>query len=254
MKYLNKWNLKRSRISFLFKILSRSLKGKGNILFAQGTHYITAPSGGGKTMLVNYIIRTITERLGGFFWVNMDEFDSKITKTFDMTRLFESGQQKYRLPTKDDYKRFSQGIVYDEFNASYNRRMNRTTEYNETFVPLIKSVVTHRHQGHQRIYILGQMKQDTQLQEILQYKHLVFASKGYRYWYYRERDKLVSVPKKLTVISYVKIGEDSSGNATYKEISKQKIKVSIEILETYNTHAFADMFKDLPEYTDKIKH
>lgn len=251
MKYTKKWTLKKSKLVFILKIIKKILKGKGNILFAHGTHYITAPSGGGKTMLSNYIIRTITERSGGFFWVNMDQYDLKITKPFDMARLFASGHQRYRLPVKDQYKRFSQGIVYDEFNAKYNRRMNRTTEYNETFVPLITSVVTHRHQGHPRIYILGQMEQDTQLQEIIQYKHMVYASKRYRYYYYREHDKLITAPKYLSVISFIKVGVDSNGKAVYKEISKQKIKVSIELLETYNTHAFADLFKDLPEYTDK---
>lgn len=253
MRYTKKWTFKNSKLVFLLKILKRLLKGKGNIIFAHGTHMITAPSGGGKTLLSNYIIRTITERQGGFFWVNMDQYDAKITKIFDMTRLFDSGHQKYRLPIKDDYKRYSQGIIYDEFNASYNRRMNRTTEYNETFVPLIKSVVTHRHQGHPRIYVLGQMKQDTQLQEILQYKHIVFCSKGYRYWYYREQDRIISAPRHLKVLSYIKVGEDSNGNATYNMIAKQKIKVTIDLLETYNTHAFADMFNDLPEYNDKIK-
>ena len=249
MKYKNKWTFKRSRLLFLLKIIKRLLKGPGNILFAQGTHYITGPSGCGKTLLSNFIIRTLTERYGGFFWVNINQYDEAITKNFDMTKLFKEGQQKYRLPTKDAYNRKSIGIIYDEFNASYNRRMNRTTEYNETFIPLIKSVVTHRHQGHQRIYILGQMKQDTQLQEILQYKHMIFNSKRYRYWYFREQDKLISVPKYLKILSYIKTGEDSNGNATYKEIAKQKIKITIELLETYNTHAFASMFDDLPEYT-----
>lgn len=248
MKYNKKWTFKNSRIVFIFKILRKLFKGHGNILFAHGTHYITSPSGGGKTLTSNFIIRTLTARFGGFFWVNKDQYDLKITKPFEMMKLFVNGEQKYKLSIKDKHNRYSQGIIYDEFNASYNRRMNRTTEYNETFIPLIKSVVTHRHQGHKRIYILGQMKQDTQLQEIIQYKHVVNNSKGYSYWYYREKDLFIAVPKHLIIFSHIKIGEDSNGNATYKQIAKQKIKVTIELLETYDTHAFASMFDNLPEY------
>lgn len=248
MKYQSKWTFKKSRTVFILKIIKRIVDGKGNVLFAPGTHFIGAPSGGGKTLLSNFIIRTLTERFGGFFWVNKDQYDTKITKPFDMLKLFQNGEQKFKLSTKDKYNRYSLGIVYDEFNASYNRRMNRTTEYNETFVPLIKSVVTHRHQGHKRIYILGQMRQDTQLTEIIQFKHTVFNSKRYSYYYFREKNQFISVPKYLTVFSEIKIGETQTGDPIYKNIGKQKIKITIELLETYDTHAFASMFDNLPEY------
>lgn len=249
MKYNNKWTFKRSRTLFILKFLKRLFSGSGNILFAHGTHFICGVSGGGKTLLSNFIIRSLTQRSGGFFWVNMNQYDEKITRPFDMAKLFVNGEQKYRLGIKDKYNRYSQGIVYDEFNAAYNRRMNRTTEYNETFIPLIKSVVTHRHQGHKRIYVLGQMKQDTQLTEIIQYKHEVYCSKGYRYWYFREKDLFISVPKKLTVFSSIKTGENESGNPLYKKAGKIKIKVTIDLLESYNTHAFASLFDNLPEYS-----
>ena len=247
MKYTKKWSLKKSKLNFIFKLIIKLLKGRGSVLFAQGTHFITGPSGCGKTLCSNFIIRTLTARSGGFFWVNKDQYDLKITKPFDMFRLFENGEQKYRLPKIKNGHR-ALGIIFDEFNASFNRRNNRTTEYNEVFMPLIRSVVTHRHQGHQRIYILGQMRQDIQLNEIVQYKHEVFSSKRYRYFYFREKLVLISVPKKLTVISAVKIGNNPLGDPIYKDIGKTKIKVTIELLETYDTHSFASMFDNLPEY------
>jgi hypothetical protein len=76
----------------------------------------------------------------------------------------------------------------------------------------------------------------------------VFSSKRYRYFYFREKDILISVPKKLTVISAVKIGNNPLGDPIYKDIGKTKIKVTIELLETYDTHSFASMFDNLPEY------
>lgn len=251
MKKIFKW-LKRSYIGFILAIIKRWLKARPNILFGEGVHFITAPSGGGKTLLSNFIIRTITGRYGGFFWVNMNQYDEKITETFDLDKLIQKGEQKYRLNKEIEFnggKKYSRGVVVDELNARFNRRMNKTAEYNLIFIPLVKFVVTHRHAGHNRIYLLGQFNQDTQIMEVLKYKHIVSPSKGYFYYYWKEKEKLVLAPKKLLVESFIRSNEtDASGNYIWYSANKQKIKVTVELLETYNTHAFEEIFKDLPLY------
>jgi len=250
MKRVFEW-IKRSRLVFWIAILIRWLKGKANPIFAGGVHFITGASGSGKTLLSNYIIQTITQRSGGFFWANMDQYDHKITKVFDLETLFKDGKQIRKLNKSIKYNNaisYSRGIIYDELNAIFNRRINREKKYNDLFVPLITSVVTHRHQGHPRILLIGQMQQDIQFHQVVKYKHEVECTKNYSYHYWKKDLNLVKIPFILHVASSMRTGTDKDGNPIYKEIGRQKIPVTMALLESYDTYAFERLFDDLPSY------
>lgn len=255
-KYTKKWVLSRSRFLFLFKILILKLRSnKKNVLFSQGVHFITAPSGSGKTLLSNYILRELTLNKNAFMWVNIDQYEKKITEHFIINDIFNNGSQSYKLPLQNEKKQYSKGVIIDEINLHFNRRENKKKDYNDIFIPLMSFLVTHRHQNQDRIYLLGQNRnlQDTQIQSVLKYQHRVFCSKKYKYFYFRERKKMVYAPIKLKVITFLNVGQNNVGDTEWQEIKTDKIKVTIELLETYNTHGFAEFVKDLPDYKRKEK-
>lgn len=251
-KYTKKWKLKRSRLLFLIKRFFLLFKIKGNVLFSEGVHFITAPSGGGKTLLSNYILRSLCKDYKFFMWVNINQYDELMTEHFNINEIFQDSEQKYKLPKSIEGK-YSKGIIIDEVNLTFNRRENKKKDYNDIFIPLMKFLVTHRHQNQNRAYLLGQNRnlQDTQIQSILKYQHRVFCSKKYKYYFFREQNKMVYAPKKMKVITELNIGQDNSGFTIWKQIKKQKIKVTIELLNSYDTHGFAEFVKYLPEYKNK---
>lgn len=263
-KYPSKWTLKKSRIVFIFKAIWLWLKGGGGIFYGVGIHYIDGVTGGGKTLLMN-IIRQKLLKKGGFGWTNIDEFLNSFKygndwksvnaymKPFDLEKLFNDGKQIYRLPKqieKDGKKLNCKLLVLDELNANFNRRNNKSKDYNDIFIPLLKMLLTHRHRLCDRVYLLGQsmMLQDTGFQQILKYRHFVKPSKRWFYWFYREQNKMLLLPKKLIVESMIKTGIEPNGNAIWSKIKKTKIKLNPVDFLTYDTHAFAKLDDGLPQY------
>jgi len=254
-KYIEKWSLNRSRIHFTFKVIGKWFQGRPGMLFAESGHYIDGPSGAGKTLLMNIILEDMLKN-GGFAWQNIEEFFYKPVKTFDIFDLFQDGKQLYRLDSKDDKGRYCKALVLDEVNATFNRRQNKQRDYNDVFIPLVKFLTTHRHQKIPRFYLIGQslLLQDSQLQEIIKYRHYVQARKKWRYWFWRNELKMALVPVKLKVTNFIKTGTDENGQPIWTKLKqKMKIKVLPWMLETYNTHAFASMFDNLPFYSSKPK-
>jgi hypothetical protein len=227
---------------------------------ANGIHYIDSSSGGGKTLLMNYIATSLLSK-GGFFWANIDEFRHKRVLSFDMEKLYSSGEVKCKLPYKMPFAtkngefvdHYSRGIIYDEINSRFNRRQNRQRDYNDVFIPLIRDTVLHRHKQHPRVYFIGQsaLLQDTQIISLLKYRHYVNATFRWRYFFFRNEYKMVFAPVKLKVVHYKKISIDEKGDAIWKKIGKSKIKIDPSLLESYDTYAFAKLFDDLPDYDPK---
>jgi len=257
MKYKTKWSPKRSRIPFGIKVLIKWIQGKPGPLYANGVHYIDSSSGGGKTLLMNYIACHLIEK-DGFMWSNIDEFDHPRIKAFDIEKLYSNGEANSKLSNvleikREDHttKHYSKGIIYDELNRYFNRRMNRSRDYNDIFIPLVSDTVIHRHLGHPRIYFIGQslMMQDTQIAQVAKYRHYVKAKFRWRYYFYRNELRMVYAPYKIKVINFIKTGIDPKGEPIFKEMRhKLVIRIPAHYLETYNTHAYADTVKDLPDY------
>ena len=271
MKYSVKWRIGRSRILFALKVIWRWLQGKPGLLYSPGVHMITGPSGSGKTLIMNIVLLNIL-RLSGFAWANMDEFKNDHVKVFDIDELFKDGKQQFRLDKKmwfshwvDDLEHpgnkkdigkyeFCKAVVIDELNARFNRRMNRQTDYNDVFVPMIKFTVTHRHQIADRLYFIGQslLLQDGQIQAILKVRHDIRSSKRWRYYFFREKGKMLYLPKKIIVEHYMNTGVDQLGNIIWtKARYKSKIKVKPKYFESYDHQAFDKLFDGLPIYSQK---
>lgn len=226
----------------IFKFIFLRFKAlfyREDVFHAPGSHLITAYPGGGKTLKMNQIINEV-DREKYFFLSNIKEFDG--VKSFDILDMFKNGEQVKRFPTVDDKGRKIYGVVFDEINLNFNRRMNRTKEYNEAFVGLIEFVVSHRHQDIPRIYFIGQKLdlQDTQLQSLFVYWHDIIKKKQrYKYWYYYKYS-FCKIPVKLTIENWKKCN-----NEEYQFLNKQKHKISERDLTTYNTKALAENYKNL---------
>jgi len=254
-KYKTKWTISRSRLIFGLKVIWKWLIGKPGALYGSGWHLIEGPTGAGKTVLANILIRNMVSK-SGFVWANIDEFYNDRVKVFDLKTMFQDGDQKYRLDKTaffgNDHPERCKGIFIDELNAQFNRRMNKTREYNDTFVPLIAFAVTIRHQLCDRGYFIGQslLLQDGQITSIIKYRHDIKPSKRWQYYFFRNSGKMIYAPKKLIVTHYFNGGPDQSGNVIWiARKTKQRIKITPQDLETFNTHAFADLFKNLPLYS-----
>jgi MoaA/NifB/PqqE/SkfB family radical SAM enzyme len=233
------------------------LHGTPSALYSNGWHLITAPTGDGKTLLMNIIQQKILKN-GGFGWANIDEFKTDKIKSFELRELFKDGEQKFRL---NKYMKIGEKVercklvIIDELNREFNRRMNKSIVYNNVFVPMIAWIVTIRHQLCDRGYLIGQsvLLQDGQISAVVKYRHDVYPSKKWQYYFFREKGQLLFLPKYLKVEHFKNSGADNSGNIIWKPMrNKSKIKVEPKDFESYNTYAFAEMFIKLPEYTKHI--
>jgi hypothetical protein len=252
-KYTHKWTLQRSRTHFYINVFLKYLKRKPNPGIAQGFHYIDGPTGGGKTLYMNILLTKLLSN-GGFMWANIDEFKNKNAYVFDMEKVWSSGKQNLRLNNYIE-PNYCKGIIFDEINRFFNRRANKEKTYNDIFIPMINSLFTHRHDGYPRIYFLGQnvVLQDTQIQSVLKWKHLVSCKYKYYYVYFRNEYKLISAPSILTVEHHKKIASNSDGTPIFKLVSKEKIKIINEYLESFDTHAFSKIIESLPGYLSDKK-
>lgn len=230
---------KQNVFTWLFWVIV-SLFRKGNILFSKGSHIITGYPGSGKTLLMNKLKNSVDPNKY-FFISNIKEFNG--VNVFKLEDIFKNGKQIRQFPTTDEKGRKLYAIIFDEINLNFNRRMNRTTDYNLLFVGLIEFLVSHRHQGIDRVYFIGQKLelQDTQLQSLFKYQHDIIRTSLFPYYYYyKEVKQIAYIPRKITIVNRVKSIDDE-----FLEINIDKIKIERRDLETYNTHALADEYKDL---------
>ena len=226
-------------VSLLKRLFNRDL------LDANGSHIITAYPGGGKTLLASHIINQTNEN-EHFFLSNMAEFPGyENCYTFDIKEMFKDGEQVKSFPTTDYKGRKLYAVIFDEINLSFNRRMNRTAEYNDLFVGLVEFIITHRHQDVPRIYFLGQKLelQDTQLQSLFKYQHDIYRCRRWaRFKPYNAGKPLTWYPVKLKMIDRVKAIDD-----TFVDAGKSRIKISYNECIKYNTKYLGATYKGKPQ-------
>lgn len=249
----------KTRLVFILKVFWFWLKNFGhNPIYAPGVHLFEAPSGTGKTLLANIVIQNITKDYE-FWYTNIDEFQQDKTKIFDPIDLFDNGKQIAKLPkfanirvAEGFQKKRTKGIIFDELNLNFNRRMNKERGYNNLFIGLMEMAVSHRHQGLDYLYFLSQsyMLNDTQIQQIFKFKHTIYSKKGYSYYFYLKDNKIVKIPKVLYIDSYIRTAErDSMGLPIFQLIKTTKIKVDPKKhLETYNHLGYGAKYELLPDY------
>lgn len=226
--------------TFIWNIIKNWFKFNPDIMFRLGSHIITGYPGCGKTLLCNWVIRNVDPKKY-FILSNIKEFEG--VPQFKIADIFKDNQQVRKFPTTDELGRKLYAVVFDEINLTFNKRLNRKSEYNDIFVGVIEFLVSHRHQHVPRVYFIGQKLelQDTQLQSLFKYQHNIFFKKEkYKYWHYLYNDFLQKIPVKLKIDNYVKTITDEGDG--YEYIGVSKYKITPKILLTYNTYALADRY------------
>lgn len=247
MKIKNYFEKDKNIFKYTGKLIKYVFKKKPDLLMAPGAHIITGYPGAGKTLLMSEIINRVDSDKY-FFLSNIPEFlGHNNVFTFDIECIFSDYKMVRTFPITDYKGRQLYGVIFDEINLNFNKRLNRKSDYNALFIGLIEFLVTHRHQGVKRVYFIGQKLelQDTQLQSLFKYQHDIIKSyKRPFYWYYYDKNKIAFLPKKLKVIHFLK--DDSDAFNAFK-IKNYKIhKASIK---RYDTHALRLNYCDLPTYT-----
>lgn len=188
--------------------------GDGELLNLEGSHYLQALPGGGKSTLQ---------------WQKMYDYGkmtgkcSYVTTKMEKIKFDELGQpylnhihfeldEFWGKREKDDkfgtqLKRFNKdlatAIVIDELHVLNNNRNNRTSEYNATFIPMINSFVTMRHHGIKWILVSSQMpKNDTQIMSILTTYNRVQIKKGFVYKKWLEDGRFIRRIKGWVIKTY----------------------------------------------------
>lgn len=217
-----------------YKFLTR----RGNVLHAHGVHFIGGATGSGKTLLSSVIINRLCDSNNQFFWANINQYDPNNTAIFDFDDIFKDGKLAKRLDNHN-----CSGLVLDEANLMFNRRINNRQSYNDLFLGLQQLIVAHRHLGIPRVYLIGQHLelQDIQLQRDVRYIHVVANKSRYSYDIYKEKGIIKKRPIKLYVKTYYR-----TDKSEVIPIKKQKIKISYEELNRYDTLGFMNYFKGLP--------
>lgn len=236
-----------SKLKNIFKYIYNILKNlfqRSSCLYATGSHIITGYPGSGKTLLMNKIINNVDSEKY-FFYTNIDEFNQNNVYKIDLDKIFNDKKQVAKLPTKDKKGRYLYGLILDEINLNFNRRVNQSRDYTNLFIGLIEMVITHRHQNIPRLYFIGQKLdlQDGQLITLFKYQHdIVKSTKHFRYWrYYTEH--LEKVPVKLKVLNRVKDIDDN-----FVEMDYTKVKINWCDLVSYNTFGLKNVYENLPVY------
>lgn len=230
---------------YIYNIFKSILAPK-SVLYATGSHIITGYPGTGKTLLMNKIISSVDNNKY-FFVTNVDEFSGhENVYKLDICDIFNGKKQVKRIPQKDNKGRYLYGVIFDEINLNFNKRINQSKEYNDLFIGLIEMVVTHRHQKIPRIYFIGQKLelQDTQLNSLFKYQHdIISCVKRFKYWKY-QHNYIERVPVKLEIMHRLKDNTD-----LFLNYQKDKVKIYWSDLLSYDTLALGKNYVNL----DKIK-
>lgn len=246
----NKYNLfnyllgKNNIIKYIYEYIKNLFQKNNSCLYNYGTHLISGFPGAGKTLLSNYIINNV-DRSKYFFYTTKEQYIGDNIYYLPLEKLFTDKKQNYKIPIVDGKGRFLYGVIMDEINLHFNKRNNRTNEYNDQFIGLIEFIVSHRHQGIKRIYFLGQKLelQDTQLQSLFMYHHFIKKKKIKRpFQLFKETGQIKIIPKKLIIENF-----NRNELNEYVSIGKEKIKINRLHLETYNTEFLNEYYKELEE-------
>lgn len=238
-------------LTFQFKWMWKWLKGlfkKKDLMYAQGVHFISGYMGSGKTLYASHIINQY-DKNKYFFLTNIPEFKQENVYLFNIRDYFGNRKQIKRFPLVDGKGRKLISIIFDEINLDFNRRENRSNEYNEIFIGLTKFLLSLRHQGIHSCYFIGQFKsyQDTQLATAFKYWHnIIYSEIGA---FYKEQYVLADKGKKLKLLIKYLYMEDyqSTGNEeepfNFLNISIRKVNYNDYL--TYDTFGLRKQIESL---------
>lgn len=221
----------------------RRFFNKESIYHSRGTHLISGYMGSGKTLFMTELINSVDSTK--YFWIsNINEFKMDNVYNIDVWSMFDNNSQVKRYPLTDSKGRKLYGIIFDEINLKFNKRLNKGRVYNNQFVGLVELIISSRHQGINRLYFIGQKLdlQDNQLQSLFKYHHNIISKKSHaNYELYKTSKKILFTPKVLLIDNHIK-GE----NDEYYRYSLDKVKINDSTALKYNTFGLANNYNTLP--------
>lgn len=212
-------------------------------IYRPGIHVISGNTGSGKTLLADIATKHLKKKYKKPILSN-SKYSDNVWK-IDMLDYFGDFQQKKEITNSF--------LVFDEIAREFNRRLNRSNEYNATFLPLVQLLQIHRHAFISHVYLLTQSweQADIQLQNITQRIHFVRTSKvpSYRAWLRQKRMKPIVRPRKIKYYTKNKtdiMRDDFTrydkqyrrGKEVYKKSPLRSVKVRIDDLIDFDTHAY----------------
>lgn len=229
----------------------------------EGTHYIQALPGGGKSTFMWQKMYDYGKMTGKCSYVTtkMEKIKYDDLGQPYLHHIFFAPNEFYGLKNKGNkatgelpdkfgsqLKKFdtslASALVFDEMHVLNNNRNNRMSEYNHVFIPMISGFVTLRHDGFKWILVSSQMpKNDTQIMSILTSYNKVKIKKGFVYKKWLEDGKFCRRIKGWTVHSYTV----SADNDYLKlDSSKKFFKTATVDFSDFETLNMKDRLNDIP--------
>lgn len=236
-----------------------------NVLFAQGVHFMVALQGGGKSTLAYELIERLRLSTSKSSYVNAD---FELAKQDPISKKFYKWHNKFKLLDYFDLsimhdepeievaqlKRFNRNfdnIVLDEWLTEMNHRLNRTKDYNNTFLALITMIAHMRHQKMKRIYVLSQIDNtDTQLLSMFKYQHEIEIVLDISYSDWISTGQMHDHIKGWNVWTYGN-KRNRKKRANEKFLIKKQFVEKTADFTYFDTYSQASKYESLPE--DNIK-
>lgn len=241
--------------------LKLKMKFDSNVLFANGVHFFVALQGGGKSTLAYELIERLRIQSGKGSYVNADfelpqqdpiskewfQYHNRFTLLdfFDLSIMKDNPEIEVAQLKK--FNRYFDSIVLDEWLTEMNHRLNRTKDYNNTFLALITMIAHMRHQKIKRIYVLSQIENtDIQLMSMFKYQHEIEIDLDVSYWNWVKTGMMTKHIQGWHVWTYsTKRNKRKRTNEKYL-IKKQYVKRTADF-SNFDTYAQASKYAELPE-------
>lgn len=185
---------------FWYKFLTR-FKFKNIPFYEKGTHFLYALQGGGKSSVLFNTAEHLRRLTGKGVYVNTqferaryDEVERdyyRFHQFFNETDFWGLEEHRNNLGEtvfgSTQLKQFDNqlfcAVMIDELIATFNQRENKSKQYNDVFIGMMRSIVHQRHQNMDRIYFASQIDTtDVQLMKIFKWVHTVEIHLDIPYW------------------------------------------------------------------------
>lgn len=248
-----------------FKYLQRKIYKNLSLIMQKGAHFIVALMGGGKSSFLFHTIERLRSEFGYGAYVNVDlehpHFDPLLREYVQYHLRFEMddywGSEIDEETEKKVYKQYKQFnklypvLVLDEWLSKMNHRGNRGGDYNDVFIPFMKSITHMRHQGINQVYVASQLDTtDIQLMGMFTYIHEVEIDLDISYWEWVKTGSLEKHIRGWKVWTYV---TKKNKGKTDKTLFKKWYEPKIMDMTNFNSLNQASEFENIPYDNIKIK-
>lgn len=235
---------------FIEWLSSRKKKETDNPCFATGAHFFYGKPGAGKSTLVYHLMMDNAHKTGksAYTTAQMETPRTKLNgaqyyihQLIDVNEIYVAGEQLLGF----DGKRFNM-LVYEELLTGHNQRKNKEKSYNDSFIPMIASMGTQRHQGMKLFYFISQLPStDIQLMLMLKGYHVPKIKWKFDYKGWLNTGKFRFTIKGWKIIHYNILATGNNGY-TLQPFKKTFYKCEYpEDMEHFNRYNMANKFNKL---------